>query len=123
MKPAAELIYSVASTACTLTLVLAGELDLATSAELRRKLVDLVESGRAPVVVVDLSEVCFIDAAAVGVIVGVRAVAAARGRQLYVDGLRGNPARVFEILALDWLRLSDPGRPLRLSPERAGGRP
>lgn len=109
LKPAERLVHSVASTASALTLVLAGEADLATSADLRRTLVDLVESSHVPVVVVDMSEVRFIDAAAVGVLVTAHAEAAARGHQLYVDGLRGIPAQVFEILALDWLRLPQPG--------------
>jgi anti-anti-sigma factor len=106
--PAAPLVYSVVSTASAVVLVLAGDVDLATSEELRRSLGDVIESSGAPLVVVDLSEVRFIDAAAIGVIVGGHAAAAARGRRLYVDGLQGRPARVFEILGLDWLRL--PGR-------------
>jgi anti-anti-sigma factor len=106
--PAAPLVYSVVSTASAVVLVLVGDVDLATSEELRRSLRDVIESSGAPLVVVDLSEVRFIDAAAIGVIVGGHAAAAARGRRLYVDGLQGRPARVFEILRLDWLRL--PGR-------------
>jgi anti-anti-sigma factor len=105
LTSAGQLVYSVVSTASALTLVLAGDVDLANSAELRRTLVDLVESSHPPVVVVDMSEVRFLGAVAVGVIVTAHAVATARGRQLYVDGLRGIPARVFEILALDWLGL------------------
>jgi anti-sigma B factor antagonist len=109
------LIHSVASPGSTVVLVLVGEVDFATSDEFRRRLGDLIESSDAPVVVVDLSEVQFIDAAAVGVIVSARAAVAACGRNLYVDGLRAGPARVFEILGLDWLRLPHRGQRMLLS--------
>jgi anti-anti-sigma factor len=102
-----QLTHSVVSTASAVVLVLAGVVDFAMSAELRRTLDDLVRSSHAEVVVVDLSEVRLIDAAAVGVIVSAHASAAARGRQLYVDGLGALPARVFAILGLDSLRLPD----------------
>jgi anti-anti-sigma factor len=121
--PADPLIHSVAYHASAVVLVLAGDVDLATSDELGRRLRDLVESGDAQVVVVDMSEVRFIDAAAVGVIVTAHAAAAARGRHLYVDGLRDRPARVFQILRLDWLRLPHCERLARLSRQSAGGWP
>jgi anti-anti-sigma factor len=120
---AVPLIHSVASRGSAAVLVLAGEVDFATADEFRRRLGDLVESSDAPVVVVDLSEVGFIDAAAVGVIVSAHATAAACGRHLYVDGLRAGPARVFEIVGLDWLRLPHSGQRMRLSRQQAGGCP
>jgi anti-sigma B factor antagonist len=78
----------------------AGELDLSTSAELRQRLMKVVESGRGAVVL-DLSDVRFIDAHSVGLIVAACAAARCRGRRLEVDGLRGIPARVFGLLELE----------------------
>lgn len=79
---------------------LAGELDLAT-VELEPLLVRLAESGPAATIVLDMSEVSFIDAHSVGVIVAAWAAARTRGRVLQVDGLRGLPARVFRLVGLE----------------------
>src|SRR5262249_19235910 len=69
----------------------AGELDFATSTELGQRLLNVVESGAA-VVVLDLSELRFIDAHCVGLIVAAWEAARCRGRRLEIDGLRGIPA-------------------------------
>jgi anti-anti-sigma factor len=78
----------------------AGELDFAASAELGQRLLNLVELDGAAVVVLDLSELRFIDAHCVGVIMAAWEAARCRGRRLEIDGLRGIPARVFDVLGL-----------------------
>jgi anti-sigma B factor antagonist len=80
---------------------LAGELDLSTAAELRRRLISVVESGDAATVVLDLSDVTYIDASGAGLIVKAWSTAKGRGRQLRAEGLRGLPAQVFGLLGLD----------------------
>ena len=80
---------------------LAGELDLSTAVELRRRLMRVAESGAAATIVLDMSDVRFIDAHSVGLIVTAWAAAKCRGRQLRVDGLHGMPARVFGLLGLE----------------------
>ena len=122
-QPAAPLIHSEASAASAVILALAGEVDFATSGELQQRLAELLEASDAPVVVVDMSEVRFIDAAGVGVIVSAHAAAAAHGRHLYVTGLRATPARVFELLGLGWLRVPHCGPRIRLPERKAGGWP
>ena len=77
-----------------------GELDLSTASALERRLTDIVESTDAPTILVDLSRVQFIDARCVGVILQTRANACRRHRALYVEGLGGVPARVFDALGL-----------------------
>lgn len=80
---------------------LTGELDLSTSIELRRRLLGVARTGDASRIVLDLSDVHFIDAHSIGVIVGAREAAAACGRTLHVDGLRALPARMFSLLGLE----------------------
>ena len=79
---------------------LAGELDLSTAAELRQ-LLRVAESGTAATVVLDMSEVRFIDAHSIGLIVGASKAAKLRGRVLQVDGLDGLPARLFRLVGLE----------------------
>lgn len=79
---------------------LAGELDLSTATELRRRLMSVAESGTAATVVLDLSDVRFIDAHSIGLILSAWATAKFRDRELCVDGLHGTPARVFGLLGL-----------------------
>ncbi len=79
---------------------LAGELDIAT-VELEPLLLRVAESGPAATIVLDMSEVSFIDAYSIGVIVRAWAAAKARGRVLQVDGLRGLPARLFRLVGLE----------------------
>jgi anti-anti-sigma factor len=78
---------------------LAGELDLST-VEFGPLLRGVVESGAATIVL-DMSDVSFIDAYCIGLIVHAWKAAKARGRVLQVDGLRGLPARVFRLVGLE----------------------
>lgn len=80
--------------------LLAGELDLSTAAEFRRRLRTVAESAAARIVL-DLSAVSFIDAQNIGVIVAAWSAAKTRGRQLCVDGLHDLPAQLFRVLGLE----------------------
>jgi len=80
---------------------LAGELDLSTAAEFGRRLMEVAESGAAPTIVLDLSDVSFIDARCTGLIVSAWSAAKFRGRELCVDGLHGVSARIFGVLGLE----------------------
>lgn len=85
----------------TVVVHLAGELDLSTAEELGRRLMAVVESAADTPIVLDLSDVSFIDARSIGLIVGAWSAAKSRGRQLCVDGLHGIPARLFGLLGLE----------------------
>jgi anti-sigma B factor antagonist len=105
---------------------LAGELDLATAAELRQRLMDVVESSTAATIVLDLSDVRFIDAHSVNVIVAAWKAATNRGRQLQVDGLHGIPALMFGLFGLEPIlarrvAVGDGGRDAGGRGRRAGG--
>ena len=75
---------------------LAGDLDLSTASQFGWQLREL--TGAA--IVLDLSEVTFIDAHCVGLILRARDVAQTHGHELRVIGLHGIPARVFDMLGL-----------------------
>ena len=79
---------------------LAGELDLA-ALELEPVLLGLAESDHAATIVLDLSQLEFIDACGVSVILSAWKAARARGHVLRVEGLHGLPARVFGLLGLE----------------------
>ena len=79
---------------------LAGEVDLA-AAELEPLLLQVAESGPAATIVLDMSELEFIDAYGLGIIINAWKAAKARGRVLRVDGLHGLPARVFRLAELE----------------------
>ena len=94
----------VSHSAGTLRLRLAGELDLATSAPVRRELREAFDSG-ARDIVVDISAVSFMDAAALGMLVGVHRLFAAAGGTLRLTEPQRGVRRVLEVTALDRLLL------------------
>jgi anti-anti-sigma factor len=73
-----------------------GELDDAGVDALRRLLADTVGSG-LPCVVLDLSACEFLDAGALGVIVGLERQLAANGQELMVDGATGKVDRLIAL--------------------------
>jgi anti-sigma B factor antagonist len=92
---------------CADVISLAGELDLATTSELRQRLMSVAESSAATTIVLDLSDVRYIDARSVDVIVAVWSAATSRGRRLQVEGLHGMPALVFGVLGLEPILVAD----------------
>jgi anti-anti-sigma factor len=83
---------------CVVTLT--GELDIATGKQLRRLLLGVVRSAGTRTVVLDLSDVTFVDACAIGVIVDASEVAALAGREFRLVGVQGLPERVFCLVGL-----------------------
>lgn len=77
----------------------AGEIDIATVAGLRERLVALAAGGRP--LVIDLDQVSFIDAAGLGALVGAGKRAAEHGVGLHVVCARQHIRRLFRITGLD----------------------
>ena len=77
----------------------AGEIDIATVAGLRERLVALAAGGRP--LVVDLDQVSFIDAAGLGALVGAAKRAAEHGVGLHVVCARQQIRRLFRVTGLD----------------------
>ena len=85
----------------TWILAVAGEIDVATSPELRRELHQLAD--REPTcLVLDLSDVTFIDSSGLGVLVGAlkRLREEDRGDILVLEGLQEPVRKVFDITGL-----------------------
>ena len=77
----------------------AGEIDITTVAQLRGRLAPLAAAGRP--VIVDLTEVTFIDVAGLRVLAGAARQAAATGGSLHVVSGRYQVRRMFALTGLD----------------------
>ncbi len=77
----------------------AGEVDIATVAGLRERLVPLAVGGRP--LVTDLNQVSFIDAAGLGALACAARLAAEHGSSLHVVCARQQARRLFRITGLD----------------------
>ena len=82
------------------TVVVEGEVDVATAPFLRDELYRLIENG-ANWVVVDLSGMDFIDSTGLGVFVGALKRAREGGGGVELRGLKPSARKVFEITGLD----------------------
>jgi anti-sigma B factor antagonist len=80
-------------------IAVAGEIDIATVAELRERLFELAEGNQS--VIVDLSQVSFVDSIGLGALVGAAKRAAAHGGTLHVVGARPPVRQLFRVTGLD----------------------
>lgn len=79
---------------------LGGEIDVYTAPFVREKLDEQIHAGRADLIV-DLSEVTFLDSTGLGVLVGRLKFARTRGGSLRLVGTSERVLRVFAITGLD----------------------
>ncbi|MBK8868406.1 MAG: STAS domain-containing protein [Dermatophilaceae bacterium] len=77
-----------------------GEVDVSTAPSLRRHLDDLIQRGYRDLVV-DLTEVDFLDSTGLGVLVGRLKLLRAQGGQLRLAGVRDRVRKVLLITGLD----------------------
>ena len=91
-------------------LVVTGEVDVATSPQLRHARQAVSEAGHAPIVV-DLSGLTFIDSSGLGVLVSARNALRERGseRGIVLRGLPDSIRKVFEVTGLTGLFTPDDG--------------
>jgi anti-sigma B factor antagonist len=81
---------------------LAGELDLATAAGLRRRLADVVRVDPPPAkVVLDLAQLGFVDASGISVLLSAQRALAARGGTMVLRSPSRLVKRVVKVLELD----------------------
>jgi anti-sigma B factor antagonist len=83
----------------TIVIACAGELDLSTAPQLKWRLVDALEVGRAAIVI-DLGDVTFMDSTALGVLVGARRSLDV-GARLAVVCTHPDVLNIFQISGLD----------------------
>jgi len=95
-----ELSVSQQSVGDYCVLAVRGEVDVYSAPDLHDELATLLESG-AETVVVDLTEVGFLDSTGLGVLVTARAAAAAAGRALQIACDHERILKLFKITGLD----------------------
>jgi anti-sigma B factor antagonist len=83
------------------TVVVSGELDMATSAELSTVIEDVGVSGTVRVVVLDLARVTFLDSSGVRALLLAKAALSADGVKLVVDQASPQVATVFRIAGVE----------------------
>lgn len=83
-----------------------GELDIAASVQLRAAFASLLACGPAEVVV-DVASLRFIDAAGVGLLIGLRNDLAANHATLRIVHATGQTKRVFGLCGLTWMLAED----------------
>jgi anti-sigma B factor antagonist len=89
-------------------LALSGELDAVSAPVLKRCLSELATDSRARVVL-DLSELSFVDSPGINVLLAAKKAAQDEGRLLILRRPTAQVQSVFAVLALsEWLTLEDP---------------
>jgi anti-sigma B factor antagonist len=86
-----------------------GEIDLFTAPDLKQVLTDAIEGG-AHRVVLDLSEVSFLDSTALGVLIGAVKRLRSRGGALAIVNVDASIAKTFQITGLDQIFTILPSR-------------
>jgi anti-sigma B factor antagonist len=84
----------------TFVLALRGEVDYATAQQFREAVSELLSSGRAGLLIVDLSQVSFLDSTGVGTLVVARRICADCGVQLVLHHVNPFIARLFAVLGV-----------------------
>jgi anti-sigma B factor antagonist len=94
-----QLTLSVHANTDHVVLAVGGEVDLATAAQLRARLTDLVDDG-AGSVVVDLTPVAFMDSTGLEALLAGRRRARARGRSIRLVCPEGRVLRVLRLTGI-----------------------
>ena len=86
-----------------------GEIDLFTAPELKQVVTDAIESGERRVVI-DLTDVSFLDSTALGVLIGAVKRLRSRGGALAIVNTEASITKTFEITGLDQIFTILPSR-------------
>ena len=93
---------SVSREGAGVVVALSGELDLATSARLRSRLADVVQADPPPRrVVLDLSDLDFVDASGISVLLAAQRSLSSRGGELLLRSPSRLVRRVVKVLELE----------------------
>jgi anti-sigma B factor antagonist len=106
--------FEVLDGRCVITL--AGELDAHDATRLRELFAEALEAGKSRRLLLDLTQVSFLDSTVLGCVIGLlRRVKEADG-ELSVVLPRGNAERIFQITGLDTVLTTYPTRAAALDP-------
>lgn len=78
-----------------------GDFDAYNSAEIKKQIKERMENSKATKVVVDMSNVPYIDSAGLGAMVAILKDARHMGKEIVLLALRQNVKRIFEMTRLD----------------------
>ncbi|WP_421119357.1 STAS domain-containing protein [Aquihabitans daechungensis] len=98
--PRRSLLEIVALPGPQTTVSLAGELDPATAPELHARLTELAADAGVTSVVIDLSEISFLDSSGLRVLVAGNEALRARSADLVLRGPSANVRRILEVTGL-----------------------
>jgi len=96
-----EITASVVSDSDQLTLAIAGRTTVDSSPHLRSVLLGLLRRGTAPVVVVDLSALSYLDMSGIATLLEALKAASERSVKLRLTGMSGQARTLAEIAQLD----------------------
>jgi anti-anti-sigma factor len=96
---------------------LSGELDVSCTDRLKAALGELTDGRGSPRIVIDMSDLTFIDSTGLTLLVGAHRRLTEMGGTLVVERPRAGPLKVLEITGLAELLMSEPpvGRPAELA--------
>ena len=86
-----------------LVVPLSGEQSLPEATRLRERLLELIGATALRVIILDLTDVTFIDSTTIGVIIGARKRLVLQGRQLWLAAPTAAVQRTLTVIALDKL--------------------
>jgi len=98
---AGEISVQVVPTSELFTVAIAGRTTVDTSPHLRSVLLGLLEQGTAPVVVIDVSALSYLDMSGIATLLEALRAARERSVKLRLTGMRGQARTLAEIAQLD----------------------
>jgi len=98
---AGEITVHVVRTSKLFTVAVAGRTTVDTSPHLRSVLLGLLEQGTAPVVVIDMSALSYLDMSGIATLLEALKTARERSVKLRLTGMRGQARTLAEIAQLD----------------------
>jgi anti-sigma B factor antagonist len=96
-----EIAVHVVPASKPLTVAIAGRVSVDSSPDLRSALLDLLRRGAAPVIVIDLSAVSYLDMSGLATLLEALKAARERSVKLRVTGISGEARILVEIAQLD----------------------
>ena len=77
-----------------------GMLDGATTNELKNQVMELIQHG-ADIILLEMEGVTFMNSSGIGALVAILKVVRAKGKQLYLCGLRDQVKMIFKLTKMD----------------------